>query len=53
MCMYSGRSISKAKKKSLRSHEMNRAYFFASEIVIFKSNLFSMRKSAGDSGSSG
>ena len=52
MHMCSGVSISESKNKSLRLHDMNRAPFFASEMVLFKSNLVSMIEEAGDTGSS-
>ena len=49
--MYYGISIGEAKKKSLRLHDMNRDPLFASEMVLFKINLFSIREAAGDTGS--
>ena len=51
MHIYSGHSIGEAKKKSLRSHGMDRALFFALAMVPFKSNLVLMREGARDTGS--
>ena len=49
--MYSGLSNGVVKKKSLRYHGMNSALFFALGMVLFKSNLVSMREADGDPGS--
>ena len=53
MRMYYGCSIGKAKKKYLRSHDMNSDPFFSSDMVLFKRNFVSMKETAGDTVSSG
>ena len=50
MRIYSGSSIGECQKKSLRLYDMNCAPFFALEMLLFKTNLVSIREEAGDPG---
>ena len=51
--MYAACSIVEANKQSLRYCVINHAPFLASEMVLFKVNLVSMREASGDPGLSG